>query len=168
MNTEDNSSQSAVRTTIVGGRPSGPGRKPQGMPQGIEVLIKKASVDADFKNLLLERRGSAAEHIAIELSEEEVVLLNTIPRVQLEGIIERTKIKPANRTVFLGKVGVLMLAAVAAGIAGCQTPDVKREPGEETELNTSLLEHDQRQNSETPGREDRLQHHDHFSLGIRP
>ncbi|MCP4231568.1 MAG: hypothetical protein GY771_15670, partial [bacterium] len=38
----------AVRTTIVGGRPPGSGKSNGSIPRGIEVLVKKASVDAVF------------------------------------------------------------------------------------------------------------------------
>jgi len=38
--------QEAVRTTIVGGRPPGSGQPVGRIPRGIEVLLKKAAVDA--------------------------------------------------------------------------------------------------------------------------
>ena len=31
-----------------------------GIPLGVEVLVKKASVDPEFRQLLLEKRGEAA------------------------------------------------------------------------------------------------------------
>ena len=45
--------QEAVRTTIVGGRPPGCGQPVGQIPRGIEVLVKKAAVDPEFKTLLL-------------------------------------------------------------------------------------------------------------------
>ena len=42
-----------VRTTIVGARPPGQGRARGNIPRGIEVLVKKASIDPDFHALLL-------------------------------------------------------------------------------------------------------------------
>jgi hypothetical protein len=50
----------AVRTTIVGGRPPGSGRNNVPVPRGIEVLVKKASVDAGFRELFLKQRGRVA------------------------------------------------------------------------------------------------------------
>ena len=51
--------QDAVRTTIVGGRPPGSGKPLGPIPRGLEVLVKKAAVDAEFRQLLLERELSA-------------------------------------------------------------------------------------------------------------
>ena len=53
----------SVRTTIVGGRPPA---VPKGMgrvPRGIEVLLKKASVDPAFRELLLAKRSAAARSL---------------------------------------------------------------------------------------------------------
>ena len=52
--------QEAVNTTIVGGRPPGCGKPVGEIPRGIEILVKKASVDEAFKELLLARRAEAA------------------------------------------------------------------------------------------------------------
>ena len=41
--------QDSVRTTIVGGRPPGNGKPLGPIPRGIEVLVKKAAVDPEFK-----------------------------------------------------------------------------------------------------------------------
>ncbi len=41
--------QEVVRTTIVGGRPPGSGQRLGPIPRGIEVLVRKASVDPEFK-----------------------------------------------------------------------------------------------------------------------
>ena len=50
---ERNIEMDAVKTTIVGGRPPGSGKSLPSIPRGIEVLVKKASVDKDFRKLLL-------------------------------------------------------------------------------------------------------------------
>ena len=41
------------------------------IPHGIEVLVLKAAVDPDFKELLLQRRTAAAEAIGLELTAAE-------------------------------------------------------------------------------------------------
>lgn len=87
------------------------------IPRGIEVLIKKASVDPEFRRLLLEKRGQAAQEIDLELGQVEVKLLSDIPHEQLEEIIDNTKVPPEHRPVFLGKAGKLMLAAIITGSA---------------------------------------------------
>jgi hypothetical protein len=104
--------QEAVYTTIVGGRPPGSGTRVGAIPRGVEVLLKKASVDPEFRKLLLEQRGDAARAIDLELTEAEREMLAHIPAEQLEQIITNTKVKPRHRAIFLGTAGVLMLAAV--------------------------------------------------------
>jgi hypothetical protein len=108
--------QDAVFTTIVGGRPPGSGTKVGAIPRGVEVLVKKASVDTEFRQKLLEKRGEAAQEIDLELTEAEKNMLSSISAEQLEKIIENTKVKPEHRAVFLGTAGKLMLAVVV-GVA---------------------------------------------------
>jgi hypothetical protein len=87
------------------------------IPRAIEVLIKKASVDPEFRGLLMEKRADAAQEIDLELSQVEVKILSDIPREQLEKIIDNTKVPPEHRSVFLGNAGKLMLAAIIASAA---------------------------------------------------
>ena len=113
----------AVRTTIVGGRPQGGGKAIGNIPRGIEVLVKKASVDRGFRNLLLERRAEAAEAIALELEPAEVVMINNAPRAQLEAIIARTTVKPRLKKVFMGGAAAVMLAALSVATSSCDRWD---------------------------------------------
>jgi len=113
--------QPAVKTTIVGGRPPGPGKGVGEVPRGIEILVKKASVDADFKRLLLEKRAEAAKEIALALEPAETMMLNAVPAAQLEAIIASTTVAPVSRAAFLGKAAAVMLAALGAGV-GCNEP----------------------------------------------
>jgi len=106
--------QPAVKTTIVGGRPPGPGKAVGEIPRGIEVLVKKASVDADFKSLLLEKRAEAARDIGLELTPAEAMMLDAVPAAQLEAIIATTSVSPISRAAFLGKAAAVMLAALGA------------------------------------------------------
>jgi hypothetical protein len=113
----------AAKTTIVGARPPGPGRQLEDVPRGIEVLIKKASVDPAFRQLLLDKRAEAAREIALELLPAEIMALNAIPRSQLEKTIEKTTVPDPQRRAFLGQVGAVMLAALTLGLSGCdETP----------------------------------------------
>ncbi len=64
--------------TIVGGRsadslPAGNSRR------GIEILLKKASVDEDFARVLLESPEDAARLISLELQESERRILANTP-----------------------------------------------------------------------------------------
>jgi hypothetical protein len=106
--------QPAVRTTIVGGRPPGPGKGVGAVPRGIEVLIKKAAVDPGFKALLLAERSAAAAEIGLELSETETAMLDRVPGAQLEAIIANTSVSPRLRPAFMGRAAV-MLAALGTG-----------------------------------------------------
>ncbi len=81
----------AVRTTIVGGRPPGSGTLIGAIPRGIEILTKKAAVDAEFRRLLLEKRAEAAGEIGLKLTSSERMMLATVPAKQLEMIIAGTK-----------------------------------------------------------------------------
>jgi hypothetical protein len=116
--------QPAVKTTIVGGRPPGPGKSVGTIPRGIEVLVKKASVDADFRRLLLEKRAEAASEIGLALEPAEAAMLDAVPAAQLEAIIASTTVAPVSRAAFLGKAAAVMLAALGAA-SGC---DEKRLP----------------------------------------
>lgn len=81
------------------------------VPRGVEVLLKKAAVDLEFRKLLLEQRAEAARTIDLELTEAECQMLAHIPTDQLETITRNTKVKPEHRAIFLDSVGKLMVAA---------------------------------------------------------
>jgi len=112
--------QPAVRTTIVGGRPPGPGKAVGPIPRGIEVLVKKAAVDPAFRERLLDGRAKAAEDIGLALDPAEALMLRAAPRQQLEAIIARTKVHPTVRSAFLGRAAAVMLVALGAGTLGCE------------------------------------------------
>ena len=107
--------------TNADGSSASPGRGD--VPRGIEVLVKKASVDDAFRALLLEKRAEAAAEIGLELDPAEAAMLNGIPAEQLEAIIARTRVRPAQRKVFLGRTATVMLAALGVMVAsGCDEP----------------------------------------------
>lgn len=56
------------------------------IPRGIEVLIKKAAVDAEFKAVLLQRRAAAADEIGLVLEPAEKAMLAAMPEAQLEAV----------------------------------------------------------------------------------
>lgn len=109
----------AVGTTIVGPRPTAYGHGHVETPRGIEVLVKKASVDPVFRRTLMDRRAQSAQEIDLELSAAETVMLNSVPRAQIEQIIQNTSVPDEHRRVFLGRIGAAMLAIVGIGAAGC-------------------------------------------------
>jgi len=113
--------------TIVGGRPPGCGKALGDIPRGVEVLIKKASVDPWFKALLLSQRAAAAEAIGLVLAPAEVALLNFIPVGQLEAVIANTKVEPSKVPAFLGRAAAVMLVALGASTASAQVTPVAGE-----------------------------------------
>jgi hypothetical protein len=109
--------QEAVRTTIVGGRPPGSGKPLGPIPRGIEVLVKKAAVDPEFRRLLLETRGEAAKAIGLVLDPSEAMILAVVPAAQLEAIIAQTTVSASIVPAFLGRAAAVMLAALGVGFA---------------------------------------------------
>ncbi len=89
------------------------------IPRGIEVLVKKAAVDREFRELLVEARARAAGEIGLELSPAEAAMLDAIPASQLEAIIARTKVDRKARRAFLGKAAAVMIAALGVGTSSC-------------------------------------------------
>ena len=97
-----------------------------GIPRGIEVLVKKASIDAVFRSILLEKRAGAAAEIGLDLTPEEEAMLASVPASQLEATIARTQVPDEHRRAFLGKAAAAMLATLGAvAIAGCPTKGSK-------------------------------------------
>ena len=84
------------------------------IPQGIEVLVLKAAVDPDFKQLLLQRRTTAAAAIELELTAAEATMLAAVPAAQLEAVIARASVPQEHRRAFLGQAAAAMLAALGA------------------------------------------------------
>jgi hypothetical protein len=84
------------------------------IPRGIEVLIKKASVDPTFKTVLLAKREEAADAIGLRLSPSEITMLRGTPTDQLSIMIRQTRVRSDLRPVFRGAAAALMLAALSA------------------------------------------------------
>ncbi len=112
--------QESVRTTIVGGRPPGSGKPVGPVPRGLEVLIKKATVDFEFRRLLLEDREAAAAAIGLNLDPVERAMLGQIPASQLETVIAQTTVPDSQRRAFLGQAAAVMLGVLAGtALTGC-------------------------------------------------
>jgi len=109
--------QPAVRTTIVGGRPPGSGKGVGDVPRGMEILVKKAAVDAAFREILVAERAAAADRIALKLEPSETAMLAAIPAGQLERVIAGTRVSPHLRAAFMGYTAAVMLAALGATAA---------------------------------------------------
>jgi acyl carrier protein len=82
--------------------------------RGIEVLVRKASVDPEFRSALLDQRAAAARIIGLVLEPAEEALLAAVPASQLEAIIARTVVPQEHRRTFLGQAAAAMIAALGA------------------------------------------------------
>lgn len=91
-------------------------------PRGVEVLIKKAAVDAEFRRLLLDKRAEAAALIGLKLDPAEACMLAGVPEAQLESTIARTKVNERQRPIFLGTAAALMLAALGTARGADEPP----------------------------------------------
>jgi hypothetical protein len=101
---------------------AGPGKSRRGhphIPRGIEVLVKKASVDRTFRQQLLKTKSGAAELIDLELTKPEIMMLNATPEDHLAAVIDSTSVPERHRSIFLGTAAVLMLAAIGVTVTGC-------------------------------------------------
>jgi acyl carrier protein len=131
------------------------------VPQGIEVLVRKAAVDPSFKMLLLERRAAAAAEIGLELTQPEAIMLSAVTGEQLSATIARTTVPLEHRRAFLGQAAAAMLAALGAmataagtasaggsslskgggwGAGGCRADDVPRLPKKKPPEKTGTVE----------------------------
>jgi len=90
------------------------------IPRGIEVLVKKAHVDREFKATLLRLRSKAAGEIGLTLDESEAIILDVVPAGQLEAIIAAARVDPSKKAAFLGKAAAMML--VALGVSQMSAP----------------------------------------------
>lgn len=122
----DSKAEEPAEREAVRAPASGAGLGP--IPRGIEVLVKKASVDPQFRAVLLERRAAAADQIGLKLSEAERGMLGAIPEAQLAAVIGRTKVRAEKRRAFLGKAAAAMLAALGAIGGGCDCARGREEP----------------------------------------
>ncbi len=99
--------------TIVGGRSAD--NKPTGnSPRGIEILLKKASVDEGFAKVLLESPEEAARLISLDLQPSEKRILLSTPRSSLQSMIRHTRVQRQQLSAFKSMSAALMLAAVVA------------------------------------------------------
>jgi len=111
-----------VAPTIVGGRPLRNRNRSSTFPLGIEVLLKKASVDPEFRRALVEKKSAAAAAIGLELSPSEAAALDAVPQSHIEKIIDRTAVPDEHRRVFLGKVAAAVLALLGIPLPAASEP----------------------------------------------
>jgi len=87
------------------------------IPRGLEVLVKKASVDPKFRALLLADPSAAARSIDLALTPNEEAMLGAVTREQMTAIIDATVVPESHRRTFLGTASAAMLLAIG-GLTG--------------------------------------------------
>jgi len=108
------------RTTIVGGQPprSAAGLPP--VPTGMEKLLRLASVDEAFRQVLLEQRGDAAEAAGVELTPSERAILAAVPEGQLAAMAQQIPPPAPERRDFLRQAAASAVVALGgAALASC-------------------------------------------------
>ena len=75
--------------TIVGGR-SASYQSPGSYPRGIEILLKKAKVDLEFRRLFLQDPPAAARAIELDVSDNEKNILLNTPGDVIGKMVENT------------------------------------------------------------------------------
>lgn len=112
----DKREMEVVKMATAGRRSAGGGQRIVTAPRGVEVLVKKAAVDEEFRGMLLAKRGAAAAAIGLELDPAEAAMLSTISEEHLARIIDQTVVPTEHRRVFLGKMAAAMLTAIGVGL----------------------------------------------------
>lgn len=125
------------RTTIVGGRPPEEGAKLPPVPTGIQRLLRLASINEDFRQQLVEKRGEVAVAAEVGLTASEAAVLAAIPAQQLEEMAQKMPPPAAPRREFLRQTAataVVLLGGAALGeaLTGCRTKP--KEPETEVDV----------------------------------
>jgi type II secretory pathway pseudopilin PulG len=123
--------------TIVGGRP-GADRAAGDFPRGVEILLKKAKADPQFRELLLQEPIAAAQSLSLWLSEGETRMLRSIPKSLMETMVAHTVVPRQHIKIFQNAktAGVLALLLASTVVmpsfaaAGVETPQAA--PAEQT------------------------------------
>ncbi len=113
------------RRTIVGGR-SRSDRLVGDFPRGIEILLKKASVDSMFKQLLLSNPLTAARSIMLDLKPVEINILTNTSISVLQSMIANTHVAKQHiktfRTGTIAAIFAVLLSTIVVSplLAGGQ------------------------------------------------
>lgn len=111
MATSDNPKEQGH--TIVGGRPEGNRSLGSGIPRALEVLVKKAAVDEQFKSELLQKRDKLAEELNLPLDASEKAMLGCVPAEHLEQMIRHTQVPENQKQHLVGASAAAIVALVA-------------------------------------------------------
>lgn len=99
--------------TIVGGRPQSDKNERYDIPRALEILIKRAAVDEDFKNELVRKRAQIANELSIPLDASEKAILACVSDEHLQTMISATEVPPIQRKLLAGGTAAAMIALLA-------------------------------------------------------
>lgn len=117
--------------TIVGGRAFG-GEPQAHFPRGIELLLKKAKADPEFRALFLTDPVAAARSLGLPLAGIEARILESMPKEALETAVEHTRL--AKQHVPLVRASRTAAALMAALTFAVVMPPEVAAAGEHEEL----------------------------------
>lgn len=100
--------------------------------RNLEVILKKAAVDAEFREKLLKERSGALSGHDLQLDSHEKAMLDGMPEEQLRQMISVTPVTTTERSL-LGKAAltatvVAAATAIAIGVAFKQPPPMPPAP----------------------------------------
>lgn len=107
-----------MKRTIVGGRPPSKGRGTP-FPPGIDVLLRKASVDPAFRVRLRADPEAASASIRLVLTPTERAILAAISTEELERSIDAVFVPETQRPIFRAAKAAAMVAVVLGVVVAC-------------------------------------------------
>jgi hypothetical protein len=152
--------------TIVGGRPQAPRSMRTDIPRGLEILIKKASVDPEFKAELLKKREKFAEELNIQLDASEAAMLACVPVSHLEKMIQATEIPQAQQKMLAG-ASTAAIVALIAQLALAPVPGKAADQVGNDSHTTSLQDNDALQLAILPDNPDSESGKENFKIGVK-
>jgi hypothetical protein len=99
--------------TIVGGRPAAVRQHGRNQPRGLELLMKKAAVDAEFKQKLITGRSTFAAEIGVPLDHAEQGMLDAMPTPHLEQLVALTPVAEPQRSLLKTASAAALVALLA-------------------------------------------------------
>ncbi|PKL47613.1 MAG: hypothetical protein CVV42_12845 [Candidatus Riflebacteria bacterium HGW-Riflebacteria-2] len=85
--------------------------------RNLEIILKKASVDADFREKLLKDRSRSLAGHELELDADEKAMLDTMPEAQLRQMISVTPVSAGERSLLAKAALTATVVAAATAIA---------------------------------------------------
>jgi len=127
--------------TIVGGRPMAQKSSRKDIPRGLELLIKRASIDLEFKQELIQKRTRLLEELDITIDATESSMLACVPEEHLSRMIDATEVPPAQRkAISTGSVAAMIALFTQLTFAPiAASAEISPAPAHNSELNENAV-----------------------------